>query len=276
MGIIGAFAEFRKKRKQQKYERNKLKKIALFSKKYGVKEHDDYMFQKDTEQDNYLKVLKQKIRDQQISMLGEHKLDTLRYCTEDCLKQGIDGDIIETGVWRGGATIYLAGILKAHGNTDKKVFVADSFEGLPPPDADKWPLDKGAKHHYRKDLAISLEEVKQNFKKFDLLGDNIVFVKGFFEDSLRTADIGKLSILRLDGDMYGSTMTVLEQLYHKLEIGGYLILDDWLLRGAREALLDFQQKVGIEEAFYQDFSGVFFQKTKITAPPDQQQMNQTI
>jgi len=266
MGIIETFAEFRKKRKQNKYERNKLKKIAFFSEKYGVKEPEDYLFEQTGEYSRYLNGLKQQIRDQQISMLGEHKLDTLRYCTEDCLKHGIDGDIIETGVWRGGATIYFAGILKANGNSDKRVFVADSFEGLPPPDAEKWPLDKGARHHHRKDLAISLEEVKQNFKKFDLLSENVVFVKGFFEDSLQTANIDKLSILRLDGDMYGSTMTVLEQLYHKLEVGGYLILDDWLLRGAREALLDFRHKVGIEEELYQDFSGVFFQKTKVTAP----------
>ena len=202
--------------------------------------------------------------DQQVSMLGEQKLDTLRYCTEECLRSGIAGDIIETGVWKGGATIYLAGILKAHKVTSKKVFAADSFEGLPRPDEEKWPQDKGGKHYTRDDLAISLEEVQANFKRFDLLSDNVIFVKGFFEDSLRTANIDKLSILRLDGDMYGSTMTVLRQLYHKLEVGGYLILDDWLLTGAREALLDFRDQVGIKEELYQDFSGVFWKKSMET------------
>ena len=77
----------------------------------------------------------------------------------------------------------------------------------------------------------------------------------------------KLALLRLDGDMYGSTMTVLEQLYHKLEIGGYLILDDWLISGARQALLDFRERLGIEEALYEDFSGVFWKKTMATAAP---------
>lgn len=74
----------------------------------------------------------------------------------------------------------------------------------------------------------------------------------------------KLAVLRLDGDMYGSTMTVLEQLYHKLEIGGYLILDDWLISGARQALLVFRERLGIKEALYEDFSGVFWKKTMAT------------
>ena len=270
MGIFETLLEVREKRKQQKYERNKLKKIAFFSEKYGVKEYGSYNFQQGDQEDEYLNSLKKKILEERVSMLPEHKLDTLRYCTENCIKNGIPGDIIETGVWKGGATIYLAGVLKAHGNTDKKVYVADSFEGLPPPDEEKWPLDKGAKHHNRKDLAISLEEVKSNFEQFDLLSDNIVFVKGFFEDSLKTVNFDKLSILRLDGDMYGSTMTVLEQLYHKLEIGGYLILDDWLIKGAREALLDFRNKLRIKEPLYEDFSGVFWKKTMKTEPPGQQ------
>ena len=107
---------------------------------------------------------------------------------------------------------------------------------------------------------------KANFARHDLLSDRVVFIKGFFEESLRTAPIDELALLRLDGDMYGSTMTVLEQLYHKLSVGGFLILDDWLLSGARQALLDFRDRVGITEQLYQDFSGVYWQKTRTTKP----------
>ena len=255
-------------KKQEKYEKNKIKKIIKFSKKHGIEKFDEYDFGSDEQKNSYLDELKNRIMKDKVSMLGSHKLDTLRYCTEDCLKNGVDGDLIETGVWKGGATIYLAGILKANGNSDKNVYVADSFDGLPPPDEEKYPLDKGATHHTLRHLAISLEQVQDNFRTFDLLGDNVVFVKGFFEDSLKTANIGKLSILRLDGDMYGSTMTVLKQLYHQLEVGGYLILDDWLLRGAREALLDFREKMGIRETMYEDFSGIFWKKTMATEAPD--------
>lgn len=267
MSIFTTLKEIREKRKQEKYERNKLKKIVFFAEKYQVENCVDYNFQHAGKEDIYLDSLKEKILEEKVSMLGVNKLDTLRYCTEDCIRNGIAGDIIETGVWKGGATIYFAGILKANGNIDKKVFVADSFDGLPPPDEEKWPLDKGDKHHFRRDLAISLEEVKANFERFNLLSDNIEFIKGFFEESLKTANIEKLSILRLDGDMYGSTMTVLEQLYHKLEVGGYLILDDWLLKGAREALLDFRHRLGIKEQLCQDFSGVYYKKIMKTEPP---------
>jgi len=267
MGFLDKIAERKKLKKREIYESNKRAKISYFAEKHGVKKFDEYRFGASDLKDLYLDLLKKSILNEGISMLGEHKLDTLRYCTEDCLRNNIQGDIIETGVWKGGATIYLAGILKAHGNKDKKVFVADSFAGLPPPDAAKWPEDKGDTSYKRTDLAISAQDVKDNFRKFNLLSENIIFIKGFFEHSLQSADIQKLAILRLDGDMYGSTMTVLEQLYHKLEIGGYLILDDWLISGARQALLDFRERLGIKEALYEDFSGVFWKKTMATAAP---------
>ncbi len=265
---IQYFTALNKERKKRKYEQNKLKKIATFSQQYGIKKFGPYQFGNDEKKNEYLDTLKRTIMDERISMLGEHKLDTLRYCTEACLENNVEGDIIETGVWRGGATIYLTGILQANGNRDKTVYVADSFEGLPPPDEEKYPHDKGLTHHLRKDLAIPLEEVRDNFARFDLLSDRVVFVKGFFEDSLQDVKSERFSILRLDGDMYGSTMTVLKQLYHKLEIGGYLILDDWLISGARDALLDFREKMSIDDEMYEDFSGIFWQKNKKSEIPD--------
>lgn len=267
MTLIDTLFRKQKEHNQARYERKKKKKIARYAQKFGVKVWGDYQFSTGSPKDNYIESLKRDLLKQKLTMLGEHKLDTLRHCTEEVLRHNVLGDVIETGVWKGGATIYLAGILKANGITDKRVYVADSFAGLPRPDEDRYPQDKGGKHYTRKDLAIGLEEVKAHFARFDLLSDQVIFIKGFFEESLKTADIDRLSILRLDGDMYGSTMTVLRQLYHKLEIGGYLILDDWLLSGAREALLDFCNEVGIREELYQDYSGVFWKKTMVTDPP---------
>ena len=153
-------------------------------------------------------------------------------------------------------------ILKTYGDTKRKVFVADSFEGLPPPD-ERYPADKGDMHHTCKQLAISKEEVESNFKKYDLLDDKVVFIKGFFVYSLPTAPIDKLAILRMDGDMYSSTIQVFELLYDKLSIGGYLIIDDYALPGCRKAVTDFREKRGITEEMYQiDYSGVFWKKEK--------------
>jgi len=266
MSIIRAFNQLRNERKLKKSAKKKLEKISVYAKRYGIKVHGDYQLSAASKEGARLEALKQTLIDDRITMLGAHKLDTIRYCIEQCVQNNIQGDLIETGVWRGGATIYMAGVLEAYEVVDRKVYVADSFEGLPPPDPEKYPLDKGDTHYTREELAVSLEEVQANFQRFDLLSENVVFIKGFFEDSLKTSDIGRLALLRLDGDMYSSTMTVLEQLYHKLEVGGYLILDDWLLKGAREALMDFRNAVGIKEEMYQDYSGVFWKKIAPTQP----------
>ena len=267
--LIQRLAAERQEAKRRRYEHNKLAKIARLSEKYGIRKPPCYAFSPEGSKTKYLEGLKAGIIENRVSMLGEHKLDTLRFCIETCLAEGIEGDLIETGVWKGGATIYMAGVLKAYGENARKVFVADSFAGLPPPDEARWPQDKGDTHHTREHLAISLAQVRDNFKSFDLLAGNVIFVQGFFEDSLKTAPIDKLAVLRLDGDMYGSTMTVLQQLYHKLEVGGFLILDDWLLKGAREALLDFRAAMGIGEEMYEDFSGVFWRKEQATPAADQ-------
>jgi O-methyltransferase len=194
------------------------------------------------------------------TMIGRKRMENIRYCLQDVLKNNIEGDLIETGVWRGGACIFMKGILKTY-NSDKKVFVADSFEGLPPPDP-KYPADRGDNHHTIKILAVSLEEVTQNFRRYDLLDENVVFIKGFFETSIPRAPINKLSILRLDGDMYSSTIQVLESLYDKVSVGGYIIVDDWCLPNCKRAVIDFRTTRKImDEIIEIDGVGVFWKKT---------------
>jgi hypothetical protein len=102
-------------------------------------------------------------------------------------------------------------LLAAYGVEDRKIYVADSFDGLPKPDTVKYPVDKDDTHytHYLY-LAVSREEVENNFRKYGLLDDQVVFLEGWFKDTLCQAPIEKLSILRLDGDMYGSTIESLE------------------------------------------------------------------
>jgi O-methyltransferase len=129
-----------------------------------------------------------------LTMIGEKRFDNIKYLFDDIIVNNIEGDLIETGVWKGGAVIYMNGINKYY-NQNRKIFVADSFEGLPPP-------DPNANFHNEKEYSISLDEVKKNFNKFDLLDDNVIFIKGFFKDTLFQYPFNKLSILRLDGVMY--------------------------------------------------------------------------
>src|SRR6185437_8970864 len=118
------------------------------------------------------------------TLLGQDRLDNLQWCVEDVLRRKVPGDMIETGVWRGGACILMRAILKAYGVRDRKVWAADSFEGLPPADPAQYPLDRHSTFHEQRGFAVSLEEVRHNFDKYGLLDDQVEFVKGWFCDTL--------------------------------------------------------------------------------------------
>jgi hypothetical protein len=195
------------------------------------------------------------------SMIGNRRLQNLREVMEFVLGNNIPGDFIETGVWRGGACIMARAVLKAYGITDRRVWVADSFCGLPAPNP-LFAADANDKHHTYAELAISLEEVKANFAKYDLLDDQVIFLKGWFSETLPQAPIQTLAVLRLDGDMYESTMDGLTHLYDKVTTGGVIIVDDFgAVAACRQAVNDFRTERGIEGNIYNiDGIGVFWQK----------------
>lgn len=182
-----------------------------------------------------------------MTMITHEQLDNIEYCIREVVKNNVEGDFIETGAWRGGACIYARHVFKELGE-NRKVYVADSFEGLPKPNAELYPADSGDIHWTYPELSVSLEQVKENFEVFAELDDDVVFVKGFFKDSLPNCDIEKISILRLDGDMYESTMDALTNLYHKLSIGGYCIVDDYnVVPACHTAIDEFRQMHGIDD-----------------------------
>jgi O-methyltransferase/8-demethyl-8-(2,3-dimethoxy-alpha-L-rhamnosyl)tetracenomycin-C 4'-O-methyltransferase len=197
------------------------------------------------------------------TMIGGQRMNNLRRIIEHVIVRGIPGDFIETGLWRGGACIFMRAILKAYGVTDRIVWCADSFEGLPKPDAARYPLDAGDAHHTYESLRISLDEVKANFAKYGLLDEQVKFLKGFFKDTLPTAPIERLSVLRVDADMYQSTTEALTCLYDKVTVGGFVIVDDYgALPPCRSATDDFRRQRGIADPICNiDGIGVFWQKT---------------
>lgn len=196
------------------------------------------------------------------TMIGLKRLRNIIHCYKKIVADNIEGDCIETGVWRGGASILMAGLNSLY-NENRTIYVCDSFEGLPKPDP-KYKHDKGDLHHTKKELAVSLHEVRGNFLQYGLLSDNVKFVKGFFKDTLHLIDVDKIAILRLDGDMYQSTIEALEALYHKVVEGGFVIIDDYnLLDPCKEAVTDFRKKYGIEEVIrIIDHSGVYWRVTE--------------
>jgi O-methyltransferase len=182
------------------------------------------------------------------TMIGLKRLDNLHACIETVISDQIPGDLIETGVWRGGACIFMRAALNTYGDQTRKIWVADSCEGLPKPD-DRHPQDQGdTLWTFNHTLAVSLDQVKANFSRYGLLDERVRFLKGWFKDTLPRAPIERLAILRLDGDMYSSTMDALVSLYPKLSRGGFVIIDDYgAIETCREAVADFRESNKIND-----------------------------
>jgi hypothetical protein len=244
------------------------------------------------------------------TMIGLKRLENIQECVEDVLRRGVAGDLIETGVLSGGATIFMRAILKAHGDTTRRVFVCDSFVKQPtqaPPKIATWALKAAASvdhPSWRRNLfqvlqtvnpakglpdaknpsdelvdyvmqilqngdrmAIptrdtSLEGVRSNFARYGLLDEQVVFVRGYFSETLPGLKAEAFSLIRLDGDLHESTMDALNHLYPKLSPGGYCIIDDFhALPDCRRAVEEYRESHGIEEPIQAvDHAGVFWQK----------------
>ena len=181
------------------------------------------------------------------TMVGKRRLENVQYCVETVLDEEIKGDFIETGIWRGGTCIFMQGLLMAYGATGRTVWAADSFEGVPPPTL---PQDQGLdlSATVYPILAVSLDEVKALFERYGLLNENVRFLKGWFKDTLAASPIERLAILRLDGDLYESTMDALVPLYDKVSPGGFVIVDDYgSCPPCKCAIDDFRAQHGITD-----------------------------
>jgi O-methyltransferase len=198
------------------------------------------------------------------TMIGLKRLDNLQFCIERILADDIPGDLIETGVWRGGASIFMRGVLKAYGDTSRVVWAADSFQGLPQPTPGVWRDDeRGRLWEFGNTLAVSLDQVRANFERYGLLDDQVRFLQGWFRDTLPTAPIERLSLMRLDGDMYESTVDGLGPLYPKLSVGGFCVIDDYFAQsGQRKAVNEYREEHLITDPIHRvDWTGAYWQKT---------------
>lgn len=196
------------------------------------------------------------------SMIGQARMRNIRTLAEKVIADGIKGDFVETGVWRGGASMMAKAVITAYGDGRRKVYLADSFAGLPPPDVEKYPADKGLNYHEFEQLAVSEEQVKENFRRLGLLDDRVITVKGWFRDTMPSFPVKQIAILRLDGDMYESTIDPLKHLYDKVTPGGWVIVDDYeWIEACKQAVTDyFADRNESPDIHLIDGVGVFFQK----------------
>lgn len=192
-----------------------------------------------------------------LTMIGLNRLDDLQGCVESVVRDGVDGDLIEAGAWRGGASILMRATLDSLGATERTVHVADSFQGFPAADEleDLNAIDF---------LAVPVEEVRESFVRFGL-DHGVRFLPGFFEQTLPALAGTRWALVRLDADTYEATRAALEALYPGLAVGGYLIVDDYGVmdrQECRRAIEEFRERHGIEDPLEQvDWTCVRWRRT---------------
>ncbi len=198
------------------------------------------------------------------SMIGLKRMSNIQDCIARIIEDDVPGDLIETGVWRGGACIFMKANLRAWGDTGRTVWLADSFEGLPRPNAALYPADDGDTLFKQTGLAVGADQVRHNFERYGLLDERVRFLVGWFKDTLPTAPVEQLSLMRLDGDMYESTIQAIEPLYPKLSPGGFCIIDDFGSHASQagQAIHDYRAAHGITDEIVQiDEFGAYWRKS---------------
>jgi hypothetical protein len=233
------------------------------------------------------------------TMVGLKRLDHLQMCVETVLSDAVPGDFVEAGVLRGGASIFMRAVLKAHGVTDRKIIACDTFVAPTPlptgflfrlglrvvswmsrvpsrrwqrqlflalqkirGDQRRFPmvtdpsdqLIDGAMAVIRNPRLLrvsvdrtSLNAVRSHFARYGLLDSQVVFLQGFFSDTLPAVPIERVALLRLDGDTYESTRDVLVAMYPKLQPHGYCVIDDYALTDCRRAVDEYRAEHGIRD-----------------------------
>ena len=202
-------------------------------------------------------------------MIGLARLADLQACVESVVRDGVEGDLIEAGAWRGGAALLMRAVVDTLSGPDRTVWVADSFQGFPQPEERHAGIDLSAYDY----LAVPLEEVRESFTR---LGSErgVRFVQGFFEETLPALSDGRWAVIRLDADTYQPTLLSLRCLYPGLAVGGYVIVDDYLaVEECRRAVDDFRAEHGIHEPIERvDWSCVRWRRQSPQAipgpPPD--------
>ncbi len=162
------------------------------------------------------------------TLIGLAGLDNLERSAERVFADGIPGDFLEAGVCQGGAAIFLRALQVAFGQAERRLWAADSFRGLPEARAE---ADVACGRDFSEPsaplMSFSLEGVRDHFLRYGLLDEGVVFLPGWFAESLPRAAVGALALLRIDADIYASTREALVHLYDRVSPGGIVIVDDY-------------------------------------------------
>ena len=192
------------------------------------------------------------------TMVGYARLSNAYALAQSVERTGLPGAFVECGVWKGGCIATMAWVAR-QAKSKRGIWLFDSFEGLPEPTGKDGP--KGWEHVG--DYAAPQEAAEELlFSKLKVRPDDVHVVKGWFQDTLPVykGEIGRIAILRLDGDLYESTKCCLEHLYDQVVPGGYVIIDDYgCWEGCKMATDEFLWNVDVELQVI-DSKGRFWRK----------------
>ncbi|MFJ4961491.1 Macrocin O-methyltransferase [Streptomyces sp. ADI96-02] len=187
------------------------------------------------------------------SMTSPERLNAFILATRYIARHDIPGDIVECGVWRGGSMQACARTLLSVGDTERDLYLFDTYEGMTPPTAEDLRRDGRSARELLdaqgKDRPIwavaSLEDVRAGFEQVPYPQERVHYVRGRVEDTVPAQAPERIAILRLDTDWYASTRHELEHLYSRLVSGGVLLIDDYgYWQGSRQAVDEFLEKTG--------------------------------
>jgi hypothetical protein len=180
------------------------------------------------------------------TMMGGRRLDFLERAILQVIAEGVPGDFFEAGCWRGGGAIFMLGALEALGQTDRRVWAADSFDGYPEPTAASGPIDRAlwARRDY---FAVTRADFDRNVERYGVGRERLRVVEGFFDRSLPGAGVERLALIRIDIDGYEGTRAVLDELYPKLSPGGFVIVDELEVPGCKRAIDEHFARTGRRE-----------------------------
>ncbi len=209
------------------------------------------------------------------TLVGVGGLEATDRLARAVVADAIPGDFVELGVARGGCAALLGSTLfeNAHqGVIGRRLWLFDSFEGLPAPTDEDYSGEGGERttgDHIRPlgvgDCLGTLDDVQDLLlRRFRYPADRVRFVKGWFQDTIPVVrdEIGRIAVLRMDGDWYESTRTCLEGLYDKVVPGGAIIIDDYeACYGCERAVTEFLDARQLEVDMHLDGrGGSYFRK----------------
>ncbi len=186
------------------------------------------------------------------TLTSSERVLALIHATQYLIPNGIDGDVVECGVWRGGSAMAVAHALRHAGDERRRLCLFDTFEGMPAPSARDVRLDGTPAsqlppdaHGGRGAFRASMAEVRANLGTTGYPAAHVTLVQGLVEETVPAACPETIALLHLDTDWYSSTRHALTHLYPRLSRGGVLIIDDYgHWRGAREAVDEFFADAG--------------------------------